>query len=500
MDLPILRYVDILIGLAVVMLLACTVVTAATQVVCSSGFLRATHLRDGLRQLLTEIDPVRLAPHAGYIAERCLRHPMVGNVTWIGTLWWRIRNYYRGDSLPIPLRNPSDVIQRVEFLLFLLDWASPRSSITNEDRSLAVGSAEIERLAKIREDIRLALTAGGIADPEGTAAAIRQKILQNEAAQPEQASSILRARAVTEAAPSAITAVIHSWYDNTMQRVTNNYQLTAKLVSSGIALLVCVLIQLDAVTLIRRLSQDDKFRDSLVQQADQELKRYEQAQKEKAESVMADAARQRESISASLATLREPKLAIIPEYLLLEKVAQTEVCWIWGDFAGTLSAGSWKVAVKVPSGTPLDRRLPALRAEIQRSPAPVSIRPAGKCLRLVANNSAVDEIALYAGGARLDNRAGKAVDWLGAWARTPGMFLSWVLVSLGAPFWYDLLKKLIGFRSVLAHKDEEERKLRQEQQEPPPATGAAGAPPPPTQAIAGGDDERGDLRETGATG
>jgi hypothetical protein len=90
MDFPILRYVDILIGLAVVMLLVCTVVAAVTQLISSLGVMRARHLRNGLQELLFEIDPVNLGPHARYIADRCLRHPMVGNRTTLGAILWRL--------------------------------------------------------------------------------------------------------------------------------------------------------------------------------------------------------------------------------------------------------------------------------------------------------------------------------------------------------------------------------------------------------------------------
>ena len=44
-----------------------------------------------------------------------------------------------------------------------------------------------------------------------------------------------------------------------------------------------------------------------------------------------------------------------------------------------------------------------------------------------------------------------------------GLFISVVLLSLGAPFWYNALKTLIGLRSVVAGKDDEERKQRQTQ-------------------------------------
>jgi DNA repair exonuclease SbcCD ATPase subunit len=43
----------------------------------------------------------------------------------------------------------------------------------------------------------------------------------------------------------------------------------------------------------------------------------------------------------------------------------------------------------------------------------------------------------------------------------PGLLLSWVLLSLGAPFWYDALKDSLKLRSVLAAKDDKDKDERQ---------------------------------------
>lgn len=42
----------------------------------------------------------------------------------------------------------------------------------------------------------------------------------------------------------------------------------------------------------------------------------------------------------------------------------------------------------------------------------------------------------------------------------PGLLLTWFLLSLGAPFWYDALKNLIKLRPMLAGKEEKERVAR----------------------------------------
>lgn len=43
---------------------------------------------------------------------------------------------------------------------------------------------------------------------------------------------------------------------------------------------------------------------------------------------------------------------------------------------------------------------------------------------------------------------------------SPGVLLTWVMVSMGAPFWLSQLSKLLGLRSEMARKAAEQRTLR----------------------------------------
>jgi hypothetical protein len=516
MDLPVLRYLDVLIGLAVVALLAGTIVTAVTQLILSSTYARARNLRDGLEDLITQIDPQQLAPHARYIVERLLRHPLVArDNTLLGQAAWWVRDRLRRwrDRLPLPHGNPPDTIQREEIILLLLELASPDGAMHAQEGSWGVAA---ERIKPMRDALRAALRTCGIADPAGAAKAIRERIMHNEFDHPELAAELWRAQAVVAAAASDFVASIHAWYDNTMARVTQNYALTAKVVATVVAAAVVGLVQIDAVNLLQRLAQDDKLRASLVAEADIQTKRIADAPKTGAgpTAEAEDARKQREAIAASLTALRDPSRNIVPSYLAFQKVAQARVCAAKlppgpAVFNGRILAG--------PDSRPFNAELhpndaiDELGAAIRKSGAPVSVYDdeAG-CLRLVAQRTGIEkvEVARIAGDSPNQSQVpvsedlGKRRDSFGFQARLPGILLMWVLVSLGAPFWYDLLKKLLGFRSILARKDDAERKSRQDQQAPPPAASAP-APSPPVQppaAPAGGEDKRGDLNAPGGEG
>jgi hypothetical protein len=78
------------------------------------------------------------------------------------------------------------------------------------------------------------------------------------------------------------------------------------------------------------------------------------------------------------------------------------------------------------------------------------------------------------------------------WRKVPGMVLATLLISLGAPFWYNVLKDLLGLRASLAKKDDVQRLIRQTTQDAPSPAGEKAAAVP--LVLAG---ERGDLNAVG---
>jgi len=80
-------------------------------------------------------------------------------------------------------------------------------------------------------------------------------------------------------------------------------------------------------------------------------------------------------------------------------------------------------------------------------------------------------------------------EWAARWRETnvPGVLLTSLLLSLGAPFWYSALKKMLQLRSVLAAKDDEQRAARQASDKDEPRirgllAQVTAQPPPPAPA------------------
>ena len=316
-----LKTIDVLIGVTTVLLLFSMAVTVITQALTNLGGRRGRHLRNGLADLLQQLGiPTR--DYAKEIADSLLKHPLIAE-----------GKGKRGT-----------VIHREEFTKLLLDLASGAGAKKLEGDSL-------DTLKKVLAD-------GGINDPEKALNNIHAMALQLEASNPEISNHLRDGIAIVHEAPSVFVARVNSWFDQTIDRVSQRFTTYTHWVTMGVAVAVVLAVQLDVIAVADRLWIDDQFRSTVV----------------------SDAAKQYSPGAAGASAKGDPK----PYYDLLNS-------------AGLITF-------------PLNRNwLPQLR----------------------------------------DPR------------KAPGMLLSVLLISLGAPFWYNILKDLLKLRSGLAQKDDAQRTQRQ---------------------------------------
>jgi hypothetical protein len=314
-----LKTLDILIGATTVVLLFSMAVTVITQALNNLFHRRGRHLKAGLADLLQQLGiPTRQC--AEDIADHVVRHPMIAD----------------GKG------NLGTVVKREEFVKLLLDFASGEGMSTLGDDSKKALLALIQR--------------NGIADPLSALKNIRALELQLEASDPQLANNVRAAFAIVHGAGSDFVARINSWYDQTIDRVSQRFTNYTHLATVGIAAVVVLTVQLDIIAVMDRLSIDDQFRNAVV------------------------------DVSSK-------------------------------QFAGN-------------AGT------------AQNNPRPYY------------------DLLSQAGLVTLPTATG----WISQLKETrkiPGMVLSILLLSLGAPFWYSVLKDLLQLRSTLAQKDDAQRSQRQ---------------------------------------
>jgi hypothetical protein len=403
-----LKLLDVIIGVATVMLLYSMVVTVITQFITSVIRSRGRNLRNGIAGLLTQIEPGLDEKVAEGIATAVLEHPMIAGY-W-GTL--------------------GTVIHREELTVLLMELASGQTP----GNLSAIEKAALNRL----------LANNNIPDPAATLSNIRDVALQLEQANPELASHVRRNMAILQEAKSEFVAKIHGWFDQTIDRVSQRFTVTAHGIAFVAALLVAFVVQLDVVALVNRLSVDDAFRAAVLDES-----------KPLAEKIGKSLADQQTSGTGPAGA----------------------------GAAGSNSPGkNTDEPAPTPSTTPAPTatRVGAMASSSSPSPTPT---PADAQLRqLLTDNGLVS-------GPRNFSALWNPVQW----SKIVGILLSAMLLSLGAPFWYGALQNLLKLRSTLSQKDDQQRSERQTSQTDETADGATGAGPLPD--ILRG--EQGDLKALG---
>ena len=346
-----LETIDVLIGLTVIMLALSMAVTVITQFVTAAVNSRGRHLKRSLADLIQQVDPKMTDAVADKIAKGVLKHPLVSGA--------------KGG-----LRRLGSVIHREEFTKLLLELADRKDGHALD--------------APTRAALKKMLEGGGIPNPAQTIKDVRALALQLEAARPELATNVRQSIAILQEAKSDFVAQVNNWFDQTMDRATQRFTFSTRMVTFVGAIIVAVALQVDTVSLVNRLSNDEELRQVLLKTAQEQ-----QGQPRTNEPVETAKAR------AQMEWLGANGLVTVPK-----------------DFD----------------------------------------------------------------------------DWEKRWetANVPGILITVVLLSLGAPFWYSALGRLLKLRSVLAEKDDQQREERQQVSATPPSGGAA----------AGGG-ERGDVVAVG---
>jgi len=346
-----LKTVDLLIGATTVLLLFSMAVTVITQAITNLAGRRGRHLRAGLSDLLQQLG-ISSAECAQKIADSVLKHPMIRDgKNKLGT-----------------------VIHREEFTKLLLDLSSGE------------GAHKLE--AEAESELKKVLADGGIQDPGQALKNVRSLALQIEASNPELSNQMRDGLAILHEAPSDFVARVNSWFDNTIDRVSQRFTTYTHWITLVVSLVVVVVVQLDIIAVCDRLWIDDQFRNTIVSDATKQF-----SQNNDGKTV-------------------DPK----PYYNLLSQTG----------------------LITLPFDRDWTERIKDVR-------------------------------------------------------KAPGMLVSVLLLSLGAPFWYSALKDLLKLRSTLASKDDAQRAQRQAA----PADGDKAPPPAPPSLPAWLSGERGD---TGAVG
>ncbi len=219
---------------------------------------------------------------------------------------------------------------------------------------------------------------------------------------------------------------LEAWFDNMTDRMSERFGFHSRLVTVAGALVVTLVFQLDSVSLFQQIYSNPQLKAKLVANAEFVMQESQQV----------------------LGFRTAHDLALDSLRVLLPEIPDPG-----RSFPSRISAERWLTG-HLPASYRPDSVLTLYR-QIQRDIAARQIDTLVKQLENLQDQLAGLNLQFF----------GAAYSWrIREWsfAKIVGMLVTLGLLSLGAPFWYNVLKNLLGLRSRLMRREEEERQVRRQ--------------------------------------
>lgn len=284
------------------------------------------------------------------------------------------------------------------------------------------------RATAVRREEFISLLEDTMSDPSfndaiGTAKAQRQPLMETN---PSGARFHFKT-------PEEYRQKLNTWFDRVMDRVSERFALRARWVSVSFAALVALAFHLDSIALLEKFSSDVELRTSLVQSADALLAHADDALALSSSAYTETVVRLKANNEAA------QRLGVPPE--LFTAAAARD--WIRTQIGDSLQAA------------PLIQEYNKILDTILREKIGQWMNVADS-IRSDFNNARFQLIPKPYPGLQYQPR------------EILGVILSSILLSLGAPFWYNLLKTLSNLRPRVAQIIQREKDEGQERTNPAP--------------------------------
>ena len=393
-----LEHFDTVLSFVVILAGVSLLVTTLTQMVSAFLGLRGSNLRWGVENLIRHLDP-QLEPHARALADRVLHHPLISDSSFSGFSHsvlhrWKLASAIRKEEL-------------VDILHQLAEEKVPEGTVP---------AAWQKPLAEVLGRVS--------ADAAQGVAAATQQLRQQFAAEPAKLAPLVTA---LNQAASGAAGQLERWFDPVMDRVSQRFSVHARAWTIGLSIMLSFALHLDAFKLLSRLSSDAELRARLIASANTLERKADEA----------------------LGGVTNVPPAVYGEALSLLAKAHPN------EFA------------HVPSGPSQVRSLAAAQQWIRSSLATAG--GAVTAQRLQEFETLVPQVRLQAATQDfrdlLHDRMKFALlpdpypvpfyrGWWPGESQFWGILATAALLSLGAPFWFNLLKTMTNLRPVLAAKTE----------------------------------------------
>jgi hypothetical protein len=392
-----LEHFDTLFAFVVILAGVSLLVTVLVQMVSAFLALRGSNLRWGLKTLLAHADP-ELAKHAKAIAEKVLHHPLISDSTFSkasGLLSrWRLASAIRKEELVEILRCFAQPSRPGEPAKALEPWeaALHQAFDTLTPESAAKLTDAVPKLKQIF----------------GDDCALSERVL----------APLLDA--------AELPAQIDRWFDSVMDRTAQRFVMHTRLWTVIFSFVLAFALHLDAFRLLTQLSTDAELRARLVASADVLTR--------KADEVLPPAT----AAATHLAAMKELIRAHPKELGALPEPA---------GFTDLDGAKAWLTAELQTAG--ISDAKPWL-TQYESTLAQEPLRTSAANLRSILDDKLKFQLIPDPYPQPFYNY------WTPSWLHLWGVIASAALLSLGAPFWFNMLKTLSNLRPVVAHKEKQE--------------------------------------------
>jgi hypothetical protein len=501
-----LEILDVAIGLILVYLLLALFATALNEYVAAVLNLRGKELAKGLGQLLDDLDDkgavrraqdgvaTRLNTATQSLTEQLYNHrlikPFATRQGWITRVWWWLRN---GKWSPLPLllrgrtneapRLPSYIPARA-FAQALLDVLGVDEKDANLRRLLTVAASEtpaeaatakVQSAAEALETAEAALrtaTASNRAAEEGNVATARMAlskarlahvltILKNEssldltehlttlsglapATSPLATDLKVQVAGAMAGAQTQLQKLhdgVEVWFNNAMDRVSGAYKRTAQGWLFVLGLLIASCMNADTVDMWYRLAKDDQLRAAMVRRAEAMVASVDSTV---ADSALATATVRTTAPATDTAPTTPPAASVSPAVTLTSACPSADTTTCTTLKAVDQARKNYKTArTRLDS---MELRLgwtteQAVEARVLRRDTTGYPRE-GKWISpfITRTEQSLAPDGYHADLFPFDTRAN--------WIKILGLLLTALAISLGAPFWFDLLNKVISIRTA----------------------------------------------------
>lgn len=409
-----LKQLDVLIGFAVVLSIVSMLIMAISQMVLSGLQLRGKQMMDALEAMFVTLDPTLVGKAKG-LAEAVLRHPLISDSAK--------SDGKRGLASAI---RPGELLAILENLR--ASAANPAGWVGN--KTLLHEPVTINQVATAAGNVLTALE-----HPNPAVANAKEQLSGLLGAIPNSQPAMQHLQTIDAQAKINLQSTLQrteKWFGTAEDRAREWFATRAQQCNVVIGCLLAFGLQLDAIKLYRQLESDDAYRTALVGEATivqkqaQDLKEHadkaaEAANKDAAKTDFDFWKKTVEDIRKQAAKLDKD----VPAGFQLFPASYPGNFWEWLGFAkrrpdesATTTPGTIdnSATATSPSPTAVPTTLP--------TPTP--------------------------GFFSLENLEFNIGHLL-------GMLLFSALLSLGAPYWFNLLKTLTSFRPLLAQQVDQDK-------------------------------------------